>query len=207
MNMIPLKKQRAAAPAAPVSGPQVLAALDRRLAELDAREALLLEQQIILEQSSAASASPEAEADAAQAQQVLDGADVVVRRERPLSRLEAIRAERKLIQLALKIGSSEKHRLLEQRAAEIWAARFSEIAAMERRRVQLALDLQRLNRAREKLRDDLVRAGGAGYFPTDGAALLELGDRDDEVQWAAARLICDGVASPAEVEEWKAGHG
>jgi hypothetical protein len=204
MNMI-VKKQRAAAPiSSPVNSADVLAALDRRLAELDARDATLLKAQIALEQTSAASAI-EAEADASQAQAVLAGADYVLR-PAPISRLDSIKAERKLLALALKIGNSERHRQLTERAAAIWSKRWPEIAAMERRRVQLALDLQRLNRARESLREEIMAAGGAGYFPTDGAALLELGDRgDDEVHWAVARLAADGVASKQELEDWRHG--
>jgi hypothetical protein len=207
MNMI-AKKQRAPAPiSSPVNSADVLAALDRRLAELDARDALLLEQQIVLEGSSAATA-PEAEAATAQAQAVLDGADYVVRREAPISRLEAIYAERKLLKLALRIGNSERHRQLTERAAAIWAERFPDIAHLERRRVRLAIELQRLNRDRERLRDQITAAGGAGFLATDGVELLGLGDRsDDEVSWAVQRVLADGIATPAEIEGWRSGRG
>jgi hypothetical protein len=203
MNMT-AKKLRAVAP---ISSEDVLAALDRRLAELDERDATLLKAQIALEQTSAASAI-EAEADASQARAVLAGADYVLRREAPISRLDAIRAERKLIGRALQIGRSEHHRLVTERAAEIWAARFSDIAHLERRRVRLAIELQRLNRDRERLRDQITAAGGAGFLATDGVELLGLGDREDsEVPWAIQRLLADGIATPAEIEGWRSGRG
>src|SRR4051794_12231054 len=74
------------------------------------------------------------------------------------------------------------------------------IAAIEKTRVLLAMELQKTNRAREHLREKIAAAGGAGYLTTDSVDLLGLGG-DDEVRWAVDRLITDGIATRAEIEK------
>jgi hypothetical protein len=69
------------------------------------------------------------------------------------------------------------------------------------RRVSLALQLQANNREREHLREKIIAAGGQGVFSTDGVDLLGLGERDDDVQWAVARLIADNICSRREIEK------
>jgi hypothetical protein len=101
---------------------------------------------------------------------------------------------------ALKIGESRRHVLATARAEQIWDSYFPETAAIEKRRVMLVLELQRVNRAREKLREKITKAGGAGYFSTDGVELLGLGG-DAEINWAAKRLIADGIANESEIEK------
>jgi hypothetical protein len=188
---------------APVDGEDVLAVLDRRLRELDARDAVLLKQQIGLEKT--ASNHP-VSAGADKAEAMLDGEPFVASRDNPLSLLEAIHAERKVIAEALRIGRSKYHRLATERATEVWAAHFDQIAEVERRRVMLALQLQRANRDRERLREKVAKAGGAGFLSTDSVDLLGLGDRgDDETAWACERLIADGIATRAEIERAKNG--
>jgi hypothetical protein len=194
MNMIARKLKLA-----PIDGDDVLAVLDRRLRELDARRAIITETIINLEQTTS-NASVGASADMAQAEALLSGEKFVASREMPLSQLRALHAERETIDRALKIGRDRQHRLATKRAGEIWAAHSVEIAEMEKRRVFLAFELQRTNRAREMLRAKITEAGGAGVLSTDGVDLLEFGDVGDEVNWAAERLIADGIATRAEIE-------
>jgi hypothetical protein len=141
----------------------------------------------------------------AQAEAVLDGEKFVASREKPLSQLAALHAERDVVDHALKIGRSRQHRLATERAVEIWAAHFSEIAEMEKRRVMLALELQATNRARERLREKITKAGGAGFLSTDGVELLGLGDVQEEIHWAIERLIADGITTRREIEKVKNG--
>ena len=188
---------------APVDGEDVLALLDRRLRELDARDAVLLKRQISLEKTTSVSRS-NASGAVARAQAMLGGELFVASRDITLSELEAIYAERKVIADALRIGRSQHHVLATERAGEIWANHFAEIAEMEKRRVMLALELQRANRDRERLREKITKAGGAGFLSTDCVDLLGLGDRgDDEVVWATERVIADGIATRAEIERAK----
>jgi hypothetical protein len=198
MNMIARKLKLAS----PVDGADVLDVLDRRLRELDSRDAVLLKQQINLEKT----ASNHPVSGAAQAEALLGGAPFVASRDNPLSQLEAIHAERKVIAEALRIGRSKFHRLATERATEIWATHFAEIAEVEKRRVMLALQLQQANRDRERLREKIAKAGGAGFLSTDSVDLLGLGDRgDDETVWACERVIADGICSRAEIERAKNG--
>jgi hypothetical protein len=198
MNMV-IKKFRSATALSPVDSADVLAVLDNRLRELDARRSVITETIIGLEKTAGAAARSDA-ATAVQAEALLSGIQFIASREKPLSELAALHAERDLIDRALAIGRSRKHRLETERSAEIWAAHFPEIAEIEKRRVMLALELQQCNRARERLREKIVAKGGAGFLSTDGPELLGLGDRDEEVRWAAERLIADRIASSAEIE-------
>jgi hypothetical protein len=196
MNMISRKLKLA-----PIDGEDVLAVLDSRLRELAARRDAITKQIIALEKTAAATRT-EVNADVAQAEALLSGAQFVVSRDRPMSQLATLLAEREVIDRALKIGLSRQHRLATERAGEIWASHFAEIAEMEKRRVFLALELQRTNRAREKLREKLTKVGGAGFLSSDGAELLGLG-HDEAVRWAAERLIADGICTVAEIERAK----
>jgi hypothetical protein len=180
-----------------VDGEDVLAVLDSRLRELDSRDAELLEQQIGLEKT--VSIRP-GNAGADKAEAMLDGEPFVATRDNSISQLEAIFAERKVIADALRIGRSKYHRLATEKAGEIWANYFAEIAEIEKRRVFLALELEKTNRAREKLREKITKAGGAGYLPTDSVDLLGLGDLE-EVRWATERVIANGICTRAEIEK------
>ena len=186
---------------APIDGADVLAVLDRRLRELDARRAVITEEIIELEKTSAS--RPEVSANAAQAEALLDGAEFIASPNVPMSRLSELHAEREVIDRALKLGRSRQHRLATERAGEIWASFFEEIAKIEKRRVMLAFELQRTNRAREMLRAKITEAGGAGVLSTDGVDLLEFGHVHDEVSWSGERLIADGIATRAEIERAK----
>jgi len=187
-------------PAAPVDGDDVLAVLDHRLRELDARRAAITAQIITLEKT-AGGGKLDAAVDVAQAQAVLDGAQFVAFRGKPVSQLAALHAERDVIDRALTIGRDRQQRLAMERAGRIWAQHFPQIAEIEKRRVLLALELQRINRERETLRNKINAAGGAGFLSTDGVDLLDLGDREDEVRWASERLIADGIATRAEIDK------
>ena len=179
---------------------RAIADLISRLRELDARDRDVLKQIIAIEKTTG-SAQVEAGADMAQAEGLLEGKKFVASREKPISQLAALYAERKVIAHALKIGGSRLHLLTTARSAEIWSSYHAEIAEMENKRVFLALELQRTNRAREKLRAKITKAGGAGYLSTDGVDLLEFGDVHDEISWAANRLIADGIATRGEIEK------
>ena len=189
---------------APTTAADVLAVLDRRLRELEARRGAITKT-IILVEKTASVARDAVNTDLAQAEAVLDGEKFTAPREKPLSQLAALHAERDVIDHALKIGRSRQHRLATERAVEIWAAHFSEIAEVEKRRVMLALELQATNRARERLREKITKAGGAGFLSTDGVELLGLGDVQEEIHWAIERLIADGIATRREIEKVKNG--
>jgi hypothetical protein len=195
MSMIPKKSPSAAADA-----DRVIADLISRRSEMTASDKDLLKRQITIETTTGASKS-EVGADAAQAEAMLNGIPFVASRDRPMSQISAILAERGVIALALKISGERLHRLTTARSAEIWAAHFSEIAEIEKRRVMLVFELQRINRAREKLRERINKAGGAGYLTTDGPEFFGFGDVHDEVMWAANRLVADGVATRGEIEK------
>ena len=178
-----------------------LAALDRRIPEMAARANEVVEIQLIAENTAGAPEHSVASSDQAAAQAMIAGAPFVATRERPVSLLNAIVAEKKTLAHALKIANARRDVLMAERAERIWAAHHSEIAAIEKRRMMLVFDLQRTNRAREKLREKITQAGGAGYLSTDGAEFLGFGDEYAEIKWAANRLISDGIATKAEIEK------
>jgi hypothetical protein len=179
-----------------------IAVLQRRLAELDARDRTLTKK--ILD-GEASPASKNAHSNSlATAEALLDGKLFDARVQFPLSDLVAVRAERDSVRLATKIGLDRLARLMEARANEVTASFLGEITQVERQRVSAALALQKVNRQREALRDKIRDAGGNAFLPTDGAALLEIGDRDDEVRWAIERVIADGIMTAVELERMKA---
>jgi hypothetical protein len=194
MNM--LKKSSAAAP---FEGEDELARLTQRCTVMRVRRADVHETIIAVEKTTV-TAQFDATADLAQAEAMLSGAPFVASREKPLSQLAALYAERDALDRALKIGESRISALATERAEQIWASYFPETAAIEKRRVLLVFELQRVNRAREKLREKIGKAGGAGFLSTDGVEFLGFGDEYAEIQWAANRLIADGIATKAEIE-------
>jgi hypothetical protein len=195
MNMIARKSQSAPAPFE-----DDLARLTQRCTVMSARRADVHETIIAVEKTTAF-AQFDATADLAQAEAMLSGAPFVASREKPLSQLAALYAERDALDRALKIGQSRINTLAAERASQIWASHFAEIAEIEKRRVMLVFELQRTNRAREKLREKITKAGGAGYLATDGVEFLGFGDEYAEIQWAANRLVADGIATRAEIEK------
>jgi hypothetical protein len=197
-NMIPKKAAQAIA-----ADEAELAGLKRRISEMDSRAREVLEIQINLEKTSAAADNFAASSDHAAAEALLAGAKFVATRERPVSPLDAIYAEKKTLAHAIKIGNARLHILTTERAERIWAAHLPELAAIEKRRIMTAFELQRINRAREVLREKVAKAGGAGYLSTDGVELLGLGG-DAEINWAAKRLIADGICTKAEIEKARA---
>jgi hypothetical protein len=176
--------------------------LQRRLAELDARDRALT-QKILDSEKSAVSKSGRNN-DVAAAEALLDGKLFDARAQLPLSDLMVLHKERDGVRLALKIGRDRLARLMEARAEAITASFLGEITQIERQRVSAALELQKINRKRETLRDKIREAGGNAYLPTDGAALLEIGDRQDEVAWSIERVIADGIMTAVELERMKA---
>lgn len=195
--MITKKSQSASAP---FDGNDELARLTQRCSELRARRRVVHETIITVEKTTAI-AQFDVTADIAQAEALLNGAQFVASREKPVSQLAALYAERDVIDRALKIGESRIHILATERAGQIWESYVPEIAAIEKRRVLLVLELQRTNRAREKLREKITKAGGAGFLSTDGVEFLGFGDEYAEIKWAANRLIVDGIATAAEIEK------
>jgi hypothetical protein len=180
---------------------RAIADLVSRLRELDVRR-LAVTKTIITVEKTVGAAQFDVTADMAQAEALLEGKKFVASREKPVSQLAALHAEREVIDRALKIGGSRLHLLTTARADRIWATHFAEIAEMEKKRVFLALELQRLNRARPRLRDKIAKeARGPGFLSTDGVDLLGLGDVHDEIQWAANRLVADHIVTKAEIEK------
>ena len=187
--------------AAPVNGADVLAVLDRRLGELEQRR-LIITEQILAVEKTVGTGRNDNTADVQQAEALLNGEKFSTSRMAPpISQLAALNTERDVIDRALKIGRSQQCRLATERATKIWADHFGQIAEIEKRRVTLALELQRTNRAREDLRSKITAAGGAGYLSTDGAELLGFRDSTDVVEWCVKRLIADGVANRRELEK------
>jgi hypothetical protein len=179
---------------------RAIADLTSRIRELDVRDRAVMKTIITVEKTTS-SAQVDAGADMTQAEALLEGKRFVASREKPVSQLAALYAERKVIAHAVKIGGSRLHLLTTARSAKIWAAHFSEIAEIEKRRMMLVFELQRTNRAREKLREKITIAGGAGFLSTDGVGFLGFGDEYDEIKWASNRLIADGIATKAEIEK------
>jgi hypothetical protein len=187
-------------PLAPANAEEELTRLRRRLGELDTRRNALTRLLIEAEKTVGAPGD-HFNSDLAQAEALLDGKKFIPSREKPLSTTAALRAERDAIDAALKIGRSREHRLAEERAVAIWASHFAEIAKIEKHRIALAIELQLVNRAREKLREKILAEGGAGCFATDGVDLLGFVDSGDDVHWAAQRLIADQICSRSEIEK------
>jgi hypothetical protein len=177
-----------------------LVRLTQRCSEMRALRCVVHDTIITVEKTTS-TAQFDVTADIAQADAMLNGAPFVASREKPFSQLAALYAERDAFDRALKIGESRIHALATKRASQIWASHFAEIAEIEKRRMMLVFELQRTNRAREKLRQKITKAGGAGFLSTDGVDLLGFGDEFAEIQWAANRLIADGVATPSEIEQ------
>jgi hypothetical protein len=178
-----------------------IAVLQRRLAELDARDAALTAKILDVESSTASRSGRNHDVAAAEA--LLAGQLFDARAQLPLSDLAALHAERDTVRRALKIGRERLARLQEERAEAISASFIGEITQIERQRVTAALSLQKVNRQREALREKIRAAGGNPFLPTDGALLLELGDRDDELRWAIERVTADGIMTAVELERLK----
>jgi hypothetical protein len=190
------------ASAAPVSVDDEIVALERRRSELDAEDKADAELLIQLEKATASSLAASADHDEAEA--FLRGEKFDPRRVRPIPELVAVRARREVRRRALKIAHDRLHKLRETRAEQISASFFSEVAALEKQRVMLAIELQKVNRQRETLREKIAVAGGGPFLMTDGADLLGIGDRIDEVSWAVDRVVADGAVTAAEIERAKA---
>src|SRR6476620_6438208 len=94
---------------APIDGSDVLAVLDDRLRELQARRDVITKKIIALEKTTVT--RTEVSADVAQAEALLSGAEFVISRDRPMSQLTALHTERDVIDRALKLGLSRQHRL------------------------------------------------------------------------------------------------
>ena len=197
MSIIPRKSQSASPP---FEGEDELARLTQRCSAMRARRGVVHETIITVEKTTS-TAHLDVTDDLAQAEALLNGEKFVVSRAKPISQLAALYAERDALDRALKIGESRIYILTTARAEQIWESYFPEIAAIEKRRIFLVFELQRANRAREKLREKITKAGGAGYFSTDGVEFLGFGDEYDEIKWAANRLIADGIATRGEIEK------
>ncbi|WP_369723866.1 hypothetical protein AB8Z38_07370 [Bradyrhizobium sp. LLZ17] len=178
-----------------------LAALDRKIAKIESDDQALFEVQLSLEESSGGGTASRL-TDAARA--LLDGTDYDPTAN-SISQLEIVCKKRAVYRRAFEIGRVAREHLLVERGDRIFASFSSEIAEIERRRIMAALDLQRINRQREQLRENIRSAGGGGSLPTDGRELLGVGETyDEEVNWCVERLIAAGIVSSAEIEKAKA---
>ncbi|UFX41714.1 hypothetical protein HAP47_0020600 [Bradyrhizobium sp. 41S5] len=191
--MIALKRKPTAA--SPVDGEDMLAALDRRLSTIEADDNELRAAELALGDYSPNGSRLTEAAEALLAGTEFDpNANVV-------SQLDAIRKKRAVIRRALEIGYSQRERLLVERAGSIFASFFPEVAELERRRLMTVLQLQRINREREGLREKILAAGGTPYLPTDGVEFLGIGDIQDQTWECCERAISNGVVSRAEIEK------
>lgn len=164
---------------------------------LDARDKELLERLLRLEKSSlGASGTAEKEL----TESLLAGEKFVIGPPLP-SEIEAIRLERKEIAKALRVGLARLTDYQNELAAKIREGFFDEIAEMERERVFLAIRLQRIDVARETLREKLGKAGAATFLSTDDIYFLDLPSTNDQVHLAGERLIADGCATRAEIDK------
>jgi hypothetical protein len=188
-------------PVQTADGGDVLAVLERRLSQLEARRTAITQAIITLERTASTAREGVTADEVARAEALLDGRVVTFPTEKQVPEIAKLYAERNLVDRALTIGRSKQHKLATEKAGEIWAAHFAEISELEKKRIALALELQKINRAREALRQKITRAGGAGFLSSDGVDLLGLGDVHDEVRWAAERLVADGICSRAEIEK------
>jgi hypothetical protein len=198
MSMIPKRPSQSASPL--FEGEDELARLTLRCREIRALRSLVHERILVVDNTSA-TAQFDAIADSAQAEAMLKGAPFVASLSPPVSQLAVLYAELHAWDRALKIGEERIHILATARAAQIWESYSSETAEVEKKRMFLVFELQRTNRAREKLRAKITAAGGAGYLSTDGVEFLGFGDEYAEIQWAANRLIADGICTKAEIEK------
>jgi predicted nucleic acid-binding Zn-ribbon protein len=187
-------------PLAPANAEEELTRLRRRVGELGTRRDALT-RLIIEAEKTVGAGGDHFNSDLEQAAALLDGKKFIPSREKSFSPVEALKAERNAVDAALKLGRARLDQLTTERAGAIWASYQSEISQIEMRRVTLALQLQRTNHEREQLREKIVARGGAGCFHTDGVDLLGLTERNDDIQWAAARLIADGVCTRREMEK------
>jgi hypothetical protein len=185
----------------PITGDDVVAVLKNRLRELDARDSELTTRIVAMEGGTRRSDAAVTQAE--RAARILDGESFDPSYRPPMAQLTALHAERDLVRKALAIGQSRLQEELLRCGTEIWARHFSEIARIEKRRVFLAMELQRVNVAREHLREKLIEAGAPGHLPTDSIDLLELPRNDDEVHRAGDRLVQHKVATSREIEAEK----
>jgi hypothetical protein len=181
----------------------VMAVLDRRMRELNARRDAITKEIIRVESSTGGRASDGGSVIKSQAEAMIDGGTYQIPPAYQRSVLEKLLTERKTIDVALKIGGSRLTELMFERAAEVFAEHFSEIAALEKERVLLALKLQHVNRARETLREKVRGAGGSPHLPTDSVDLLGLGDTHDETRWAMNRIVDDGIMTRLEIADMR----
>jgi hypothetical protein len=155
MNIMNVRKLKPAAAPAPVE--DEIAALERRYSELDTEDRA--DSELLLQLEKATASSVAASADHAEAEAYLKGEKFDPRRARPIPEIDAVRARREVRRRAMKIAQDRLHRLREARAEQISASFFAEIAAIEKKRVFLAIELQRINRQRETLREKIAAAG------------------------------------------------
>jgi hypothetical protein len=189
-----------------VDGTALLDVLSGRLTELEDRRRVVIEEIIEVERT-----VPRDDGGTVSIVEhglaMLERGEFSPSREKPLTAIARLRAERDTIDAALKIGRSREHQAFLQRAGDIYAEHFDEIRTLEKRRVPLAVELQAVNRSREALRERLDRAGCPGRsLPTDSASLLGLGDVHDMTAWALNRVVADGIVSRDEIEKAKS-HG
>lgn len=181
----------------PISGQDVLDVLTRRLAFLETERKGKHETLLGLEKTNAGrTTSPDVD----KANALLDGEPLVVGQVM-LSQIAALREEIRIIDNALRIGRLRHEQLSAERAGEIWAAHFEEISSLEKARLDAALEIQKINRKREVLRDKLREAGAGPFLPSDNVELLGPGDRVDEVAEAAERLVWAKVIAPSYLEK------
>jgi hypothetical protein len=179
----------------PVDGDDKILALHQRLSELEARNASRLRSILALEKGGNAARGGDS-ADLAQAKAMLQGE--LYRFQQPeISELDSLYAERKVVKRAIELGNAEHYRLLNAREQAIWASHSAEIAALEKRRVMCALELESINRARETLRQKIGNAGGVGFLSTDGVEIVQ----HDDIRWSCDRLVADGIATRAELDK------
>ena len=183
----------------------VLEALQQRLKELNVRRDAITKQILAVEKNTGGEAPAFGQAREAIARAMLEGEPYQAPPANQHSVLQILMTERATIDYALKIGNSDFEKLFIQRASEIYSEHFPEIAALEKRRVLLALELQSVNRAREHLREKIHAAGAPQYLPTDGVDLLGVGDTADETHWALNRVVADGIVTRIEIEDMRNG--
>jgi len=166
-----------------------------RIAELQTRDRLLTEEMIRLEKSQVGPSDQSREIDA-RARSLISGQPAEVL---PTHDLGTVRLERETVRRAIKLLSDEIAAVVAEQQRQAVAERMDEWRGLIRKSVLAVVELQRLNRAREKFKKEL---GGMPSLPCNMAANLLLGT-GEIVGDAAYRFVQDviraGIVTKSEV--------
>lgn len=168
--------RKASEPAAPISGPAMLDALDRKIAAIEERDRRLADQDRAITKSGGGGGGGSA-ADAVTVEAVravLAGNPFVPIGAPPISRLAAIAQERAVLGAAIRALKDEKYRAHIAHGAEVYTARLAELRGLMRETADCIGKMRDLDRRRLEFRNALMAEslGVSNAFP--GFAALPL---------------------------------